>query len=271
MNARVIELPDAKTALETARPFLEARPIEHNLLLTILAQSIEFALGGRFWLVANDSETIGFALESPVGMGAVLTPMPASASRLLADAIAAPLPHMQSEAGTAAAFAGRWTERHGTAIRQVEGGRLYELMNLKPVPSVGGTLRLAGSDDRAILVEWSRLFIEEAGVVPQNVEEAVDRRLARDQFWVWDDNGIASMAAASAPAAGVVRVSHVYTPIAHRGAGYATACVEGMSRVLIDRGSRCILYTDLANPTSNSIYRRIGYEAVAEVLVYKFA
>jgi uncharacterized protein len=33
---------------------------------------------------------------------------------------------------------------------------------------------------------------------------------------------------------------------------------------------RCILYTDLGNPTSNSIYRRIGYRAVAECLRYRF-
>ena len=74
------------------------------------------------------------------------------------------------------------------------------------------------------------------------------------------------MASASLPAAGVTRVQHVYTPPERRGAGYATACVEHMSRELADRGLRCVLYTDLRNPTSNAIYRRIGYEAVAEVL-----
>ena len=30
------------------------------------------------------------------------------------------------------------------------------------------------------------------------------------------------------------------------------------------------LYTDLGNPTSNAIYRAIGYEAVAELLRYRF-
>ena len=44
-----------------------------------------------------------------------------------------------------------------------------------------------------------------------------------------------------------------------------------MSRVLTDRGLRCVLFTDLANPTSNAIYRRIGYEAVAEILGYDFS
>jgi predicted GNAT family acetyltransferase len=32
-----------------------------------------------------------------------------------------------------------------------------------------------------------------------------------------------------------------------------------------------VLFTDLGNPTSNAIYRRIGYEAVAEILGYDFA
>ena len=49
------------------------------------------------------------------------------------------------------------------------------------------------------------------------------------------------------------------------------ACVEQMSRVLTDRGLRCVLFTDLANPTSNAIYRRIGYEVAAEILGYDFA
>jgi predicted GNAT family acetyltransferase len=35
--------------------------------------------------------------------------------------------------------------------------------------------------------------------------------------------------------------------------------------MLLDRGHRfCFLYTDLANPTSNSIYMRIGYEPVCD-------
>ena len=57
----VVELEDASEALERARPFLTARPVEHNLLLTIIDQSIEFSLGGTFWLVVDDSEVVGFA------------------------------------------------------------------------------------------------------------------------------------------------------------------------------------------------------------------
>ena len=267
----VVALDDANDALERARPYLAARPVEHNLLLTILDQSIEFSLGGAFWLVVDESEVVGFALESPPGMGAVLASMPASTCKLLAESVTTQLRRVVGEAGAAAAFAGRWTECHSTSVTKIEGQRLYALTALKSVARVRGSLRLARSGDRSTLVEWTRAFIDETGVVPQDAEAVVSLRLAREQFWVWDDDGAVSMASASEPAAGVARVQHVYTPIARRGHGYATACVEHMSRVLADRGLRCVLYTDLANPTSNSIYRRIGYEAVAEILGYRFA
>jgi predicted GNAT family acetyltransferase len=271
MGARVVELRDPAAARERARSFLHARPVEHNLLLTILEQSIEFSLGGTFWLVVDASEVIGFALESPPGMGAVLAPMPAGSCRMLAETIATNLPRVVGEAGAAAAFAGRWTECRSTSVTEIEGQRLYELTDPQRVATAGGLLRQAGEPDRSTLVEWTRAFVAETGVIPQDAEAVVDVRLARGQFWVWDDDGVVSMASASEPTAGVSRVQHVYTPSSRRGAGYATACVEHMSRVLTERGLRCVLYTDLANATSNSIYRNIGYEAVAEILGYKFA
>ena len=41
--------------------------------------------------------------------------------------------------------------------------------------------------------------------------------------------------------------------------------LEAASCLVLDRGMRfCFLYTDLANPTSNGIYMRIGYEPVCD-------
>jgi predicted GNAT family acetyltransferase len=193
------------------------------------------------------------------------------ASRLLAESITAELPHVVGEAGTVAAFAGHWTECHSTSVTEIEGQRFYALTEVKSVASASGSMRLATSDDRATLVEWSHAFIEEADVVPQDTGALVDERLAADRFWVWEDDEVVSMVSASEPVAGVARVQYVYTPPARRGAGYATACVEQLSRVLTERGLQCVLFTDLENATSNAIYRRIGYEAVAEILGYDFA
>ena len=56
-----------------------------------------------------------------------------------------------------------------------------------------------------------------------------------------------------------------------RGRGYATALVAHASAEALAHGAtRCYLHTDLANPTSNAIYRRIGYEWVCEATEIRF-
>jgi predicted GNAT family acetyltransferase len=267
----IIELHDAAAARERASGFLSADPIQHNLLLTILEQSIEHALGGNFWIAVDGTDVVGFALESPPGFGAVLAPMPAETCRRIVEAMSTAVPHVVGEASVAAAFAGHWTECHSTAVTATFGQRLYELTDLKSVANADGSLRLATPDDRTTLIEWVNGFVADAGVVPVDAENLVDLRVEHGQLWVWEDQAPVSMAGTSVVVAGVARVQYVYTPPELRGAGYATACVEGMSRALVDRGLRCVLFTDLANPTSNAIYRRIGYEVVAEILGYDFA
>jgi uncharacterized protein len=122
-----------------------------------------------------------------------------------------------------------------------------------------------------LIIQWTRAFQNEIGESANDTELRVDRGLAAGQLWVWDQNGEAtSMAVGREPTQGVVRLSGVYTPPEKRRHGYAAACVHALSKHLRLAGYRCILYTDLGNPTSNSIYRRIGYRAVAESLRYRF-
>ena len=90
------------------------------------------------------------------------------------------------------------------------------------------------------------------------------------QLWLWENAGTVAVAGLSIPVAGVVRVGPVFTPRDARNRGYASALVSAISRATREAGHRCILYTDLDNPTSNSIYRAIGYRAVAEALKYDF-
>jgi uncharacterized protein len=121
------------------------------------------------------------------------------------------------------------------------------------------------------MILWTSAFQDEIGESANDTELRVDRALAAGQIWLWDQNGeTTSMAVSREPVQGVVRLSGVYTPPEKRKHGYAAACVHALSKDLHDRGYRCILYTDLGDPTSNSIYRRIGYKAVAEALRYRF-
>ena len=69
-----------------------------------------------------------------------------------------------------------------------------------------------------------------------------------------------------------IRIGSVYTPPEHRNRGYGTAVTAAVSQLLLERGHRfCFLYTDLANPTSNAISARIGYEPVCDSRELAFA
>jgi uncharacterized protein len=56
-----------------------------------------------------------------------------------------------------------------------------------------------------------------------------------------------------------------------RNRGYAASCVATLTKLMLDSGKKfCCLYTDLANPTSNSIYQKIGYQPICDVQDWVF-
>ena len=68
-----------------------------------------------------------------------------------------------------------------------------------------------------------------------------------------------------------IRIGPVYTPPEQRRRGYGSALTAALTQQLLDGGRRfCFLFTDLANPTSNSIYQRIGYRPVTDVDLWAF-
>jgi predicted GNAT family acetyltransferase len=99
----------------------------------------------------------------------------------------------------------------------------------------------------------------------------MERTIEEGRLYLWCDKVPVSMAWKARPTKSGVVVSGVYTPPEHRRRGYATCCVAALSQRLLDTGyTYCTLYTDLANPTSNSIYRKIGYQPVCESMMYRF-
>ena len=67
------------------------------------------------------------------------------------------------------------------------------------------------------------------------------------------------------------RVGPVYTPPALRGRGYGSAVTAAVSAWARDAGAdHVLLFTDLANPTSNSIYQKIGYRPVHDTCELEF-
>jgi predicted GNAT family acetyltransferase len=83
-------------------------------------------------------------------------------------------------------------------------------------------------------------------------------------LWVVDGTPV-STAMLRAPAAGVSRIGPVFTPQDRRGHGYGSAVTAAAADLAQRSGTAdVVLFADLANPTSNAIYQRIGFEPVVD-------
>jgi predicted GNAT family acetyltransferase len=89
-------------------------------------------------------------------------------------------------------------------------------------------------------------------------------------LWLVDGEPV-SLAGRTRTVAGMARVAPVYTPPAHRGRGYGAAATAAVTRAALDAGvEELLLYTDLANPTSNRLYARLGYKPVEDSVSLSF-
>jgi GNAT superfamily N-acetyltransferase len=266
---------DAAAALDAAEGFLVRDLVANSLLISLLLERVAVPQPGRYWWAENgDGEVAGFVFQSPLHFRALVAPALRPVLEALAARIAADAPDLHGimgEAGSAAAFAGHWAERRAVRVVPEEAQRIYRLGRLCLPTEVPGRLRRAGEADGGVLLPWLEGFLDETGLHPLDPAELLERHLARG-LWLWEteDGGPVSMAVATRPAAGMSRIGFVYTPPEHRRKGYAAACVGAVSAQVQGDGLDCILNTQLQNPTSNALYRRLGYEPIVEVLIYRF-
>jgi uncharacterized protein len=264
---------DASEALGACESYLISRPIEHNVVLTVLRRRITDTTQGRYWWIDDQGTVVGFAMQSPLSFHSAITPMTTVGTQALVDVMsdrAHDLPGVASDAASAASFAGHWAERLRIPVAPVEAQRLYRLAALHPPDRVPGSFRPADDADRHPLVAHRIAFHADTGE-PGELDAAVAVERSLRRCFVWENGGVVSSAFATIPEAGVVRVGVVYTPTEHRRRGYASALVAATSAWAREHErADCILYTQLANPTSNAIYRAIGYQPVADVLRYRF-
>jgi predicted GNAT family acetyltransferase len=110
---------------------------------------------------------------------------------------------------------------------------------------------------------------------PERIERSVDARLGPGAggICIWEaDEEPVSLAGFGGPTPNGLRIGPVYTPPDRRGRGYGSAVTAAASSRASELGKRfCFLYTDLANPTSNAIYTRLGYRPVCDSREIAFA
>ena len=279
-------LLDPAEFLERAGPLLQADEARHNLILGlagVLRDRPEVYPEFGLWVVEEAGAPVAAALitppfnlvlADPVDLRALVTLAAAvQESGLLVSGVVGNRPSVDR-------FNEVWAPLAGVTPRLRMGQGVFALERMRPLPAVPGAARPAGRDDRPLILGWLEAFTAEAlpeeAFVRERTERGVNRVLdpegADAGIWLWEDGGDqVALAAFGGPTPGGVRLGPVYTPPERRRRGYGTALVAAVSSWLLEHGRRrCFLYTDLANPTSNAIYRRIGYEQVAESAEYGY-
>lgn len=262
-----------------ATPFLRARPAENSVTLTVTAtlrRHGPHAYGTEppvfgWWRPAGGGPVGATVLRTPP-RPPLLSRAPAEAARALAGAWpttrgpAAP-GGVRGDADAGRAFATAWRARTGTGVVVGRETRLFRLGTLTPrEPAPPGAARVAGPADRALLLRWFDGFAADTGTEAAG-GRAVDDALALGLCTLWELPGgePVAMAGTTVPVDGAVRVVRVRTPAPHRGRGYAGAVTAAVTRAALEAGARhLVLFTDLADPVSNGLYRRLGYVPVRD-------
>jgi uncharacterized protein len=279
---RVIVHPTAAAFLEAARPVLSEHEAEHHLVLGVAESLVASApRSGLFAATIHDAD--GFVLAAlltgsrPLLVASARVSIASSASVLWDSIAAANLTpsHVIGAVGQVEALVNEWRRRTGREARKMMDQRVYTLARVDEPSGISGTLRVATAADLDLVADWIAAFEHEAMtgmLLPQSTRAVAERRVSAAEVFLWCDPEPRTMAGSARPTKRAIAVNAVYTPPEWRRRGYATACVAAVSKVLLSRGfEMCVLYTDLANPTSNAIYTRIGYRPVKDFHMYSLA
>lgn len=277
---------DLDDFLARAGDFLRSRPALHTVPLTVadtLRTRGPHVYGARnplYGVLGDETGGVRAALLHTPPHPVNLTPLgPGEAEELAAYLLARghAVPGVSAERETAAAFAAAWQRTAGGHPTDAQRQRLYRLGELTaPEPVPPGRARVAGPPDGELVRRWYEEFTAAVGRPASAAFAAdwADSRIAHGGVTVWEtpDGTPVALAAVTPKIAGQIRVTTVYTPAHLRGRGYAGAATATVSRAARQAGAReVLLFTDLANPTSNGLYQRIGYRPVADFAVYAFA
>ena len=231
-------------------------------------------VGPRWWAGTDEAgEVLAAFMHTPPRHLHIALATPAQARGLAAVLAEAhdSLPGVGGLREPTEAFSDEWVRRTGvTATVSMEIGR-FDLPGRPQVPfEVPGDFRVATEADTTLLDEWHQQFYE-AIDGPGALASPLDRHIASGRVGLWVHGGRpVSMAYASPANGGITRISGVWTPPELRGHGYASGVVAALSAARQDAGESCMLFTDLANPTSNAIYQAMGYRRVGDNLDITF-
>ena len=280
----IISHNHASELISLSSAYLEQNESENNLPIGLAYRLAEdpYYYGSELPLLLSlleQGRVVGVAIMTPpkrIILSRIDTNIQAAIVRLVhhLHGIDIRIPGVVGPMAEAQAFSDCWLEDLlGVSAKIDRQMRVFEARTVTNLPLSPGKLRVARPDDHPLMARWIAALSEAIGE-PASFDSAKSRaeKLIKDQqLYIWDRDGPVSIAGVSRPMRNGTTIGVVYTPAEHRNKGYATSSVLLLTKKLLSDGySFCSLYTDLSNPTSNSIYSKIGYVPVGDALSFDF-
>ena len=279
----VTYLPDARSFLKISQKALEEDEINGNLIFglanILLKNEKAYGPDSPFYSIVyrNNEPSLIALMTPPKNLLLYKTNnFDNSVMKLFAEELYAKnifIPGITSELNLAESFMENWTRLTNHDPQISMNLRVYKLTKVRECIKPNGIFRKAEINDLDSVIGFITGFYTDTreAITDERIWENADKGIRNNEIFVWDNKGAVSMAMKRRPTKNGMAVSGVFTPAKHRNKGYATAVVAELSRNILDSGkSFCTLFTDLSNPTSNSIYQKIGYEAVCDHISYTF-
>lgn len=275
---KIIQQKSAAEFLEINEMFLLKEETFYNLILGLagrMKNGEQDESEATYYTVMENEEIIGQALRTNFDKNLILGKLDEGVAEFLAKKLKDSLHNLQGVFGKiedAQAFSKAWGKE--TEVLMHLG--VYEANQIILPKNTKGSIRLATEEDLPLVEEFSIGYIKDC--YPKQLEkgnEAIigaQRNIKNKYLYLLEVEGeVVSMAANNRESKNAGTIAWVYTPPQHRKKGYASMVTALLSQKILENGKPlCNLFTDLSNPTSNSIYQKIGYRRLGESIDLKF-
>lgn len=280
---KIIKHDSVDDFLAMNEELLLAKESFHNLILGlaygIRDHKVEPSLP-LYYSIESNGKVIACALRSNHDRPFIVTEMPEGFVDFLIKDLASnniELAAVVGEESTATYFKNQWINLNNLNFKINIHLGVYECFNVIFPKVMTGELRQATQEDRITLKKYIIGFYQDCfpdqPIIDENIEKSIDRLLENKSLFVLQNSKkeIISMAANTRSTLNGGTISLVYTPKEFRGFGHASTTVSLLSDILIKNGKKfTCLFTDLTNPTSNSIYQKIGFIKIGQNIHFDF-
>ncbi len=268
--------------LAALRPLIDRETARCTILNTVLHNHIAAPFSADPPILVAVADRMGAIMAAalqtpPYPLSLVIDPVVTSqidVATVLAESVLAADPIVEAVCGPiddVELFSGIWSGTARARRGSTKKLLLHQLGIFHAPVGVPGAAREASAGNAAdaeLIAGWWFEFALEAHTSPSPSAPDLDvlarreARQARTVLWCVEGRPVA-VAGAGAVVDGVVRIGPVYTPPPQRGHRYGSAVTAAAVESAYGRGARAVdLFTDADYPTSNNIYRRLGFERV---------